>query len=316
MSKLKNSKIFLKVLRILKEKNFLIVLALIFGLIIDVTYLFSKEIISFLIKFSFFILIFLTFLNLNFEELKSIKKFLKPIIFIIIVDYLIFPIILLILAKFLILDIKTIISLLFLILAPTAISSIYIVSLVKGNKEEELIIVLITHLLFLVFLPLILYLYKELIPSINFNIFVVIKILSFFILLPLILAFFIQKSYRIKAFIKENRQFLNNFQFFLLLFIIFATISLNFSNLSKNPLNYISEILIIIIYFLTYFFLSHFLLKIEEKNIYLSFTYKNYVITLLLLSYFEKEYIVLPLVYVFLVNLFLVFYLRYYKKNV
>jgi len=300
----------------LKNRNNLILLSVFFGLFIDIVAFLNKKFISFFINVSFFVLILLTFLKINFGELKKIKRFFKPVLLIFVFDYLIFPLLILFLVKFKVLSIELAIPLLFLILAPSAISSIYLVSLVKGNKEESLVIVLFTHLIFLFVLPVIISIYSIFLGETSIKVKKIIELIIVFLFLPITLAYFLQKSGKL-SFLYKNKEIIDNFLYTLLLIIIFVVVSLNFSQLSKNPLDYLIEIMLITIYFLVYFFITtvFFKEKKEERTVLLEFTYKNYIIAFILLSNFNNKFLILPIIYVIMANIFLFIYLNYFEKK-
>jgi len=186
--------------------------------------------------------------------------------------------------------------------------------LVKGDKEESLVVVLFTHLIFLFILPAIIYFYSIFLGEI-IDFLKILKLIIIFLLLPITLAYFIQKT-KISNFIKNN-PLINNLLFLLLLIIIFSVVSLNSSKLSKNPLDYVLEIILICFYFAIYFLIIRLLFKEKEerKTLLLSLTYKNYVLTFVLLSNFSKKFLILPVVYVVLANIFLYFYLYYFEEK-
>ena len=292
-------------------KSLFLLFSLILGLTINVNG-FSKNAIQFLINASFFILITLTFLKVDFSKLRSVKKFKRSFLILFFIDYFLFPLILFLLTKLNILKLAISVPLLFIIIAPSAISSVYFVYLTKGDKEESFLIVLLTHLLFVFILPLIVFIYDRFL-GLNIDIFKLLKLVVIFLLIPMSLSYLFQK---LRLFVWLTRKKIFDYLTYgLLILIVFLTISSNAQNISKNLLNYLEEITVLFLYFLTYYFLSKFLFKDkkEEKTLLLEFVYKNYVITLILLSYFDKSYIILPVIYVFMVNLFLLWYLNYEK---
>jgi BASS family bile acid:Na+ symporter len=206
-------------MNLLKNKSNLIVLVIFLGFILDVLSFFSKQLLSLIVNISFFLLIFLTFLKIDFKKLVKIKKFLRPLFILILLDYILFPFLIFFALKTGLISLNSGISLLFLILAPSAISSIYLVSLVKGDKEESLVIVLFTHILFIFILPLIVLLYSHFLNNFNLDFAKFIKILIFYLIIPILISFLIQKV-KLHRFIIKNK-FFDNLSFFLLLLIIF-----------------------------------------------------------------------------------------------
>lgn len=200
--------------KILQNRNFILILALILGIFAGNPAFYLKD-------YSLYILAFMMLVSLNsfsFKEIKNIKSVIKPLLISVFLNYLLFGIVLLAIARIFYMPGDDIFKgFIFIVIAPPGAVIVPFTLLYGGNSKLSVWGVIGASLFLLILFPLVIYFAIE--SRQTGGMFELFKILSITIIIPLILSQVIKKIKFFTSLTKYKGKIID-WSFFLIVYIV------------------------------------------------------------------------------------------------
>ncbi|BAL80443.1 bile acid:sodium symporter family protein [Caldisericum exile] len=236
------------------------------------------------------LVLFFTFLKLEFQDLLKISKKVKLLVFAVILDLIILPIIVFLISKILKVEDFLLVSLLLFSAVPAGVASASITDILEGDTILSTTIIIITHVIAPITIPILFYLLLRKVIHVDYiNISITLIKLIF---IPLILSQIFKYTFKklTPKIISKNKIITT-----VILLLLGTTIAaVNYNFIMRNPIEALKFILMSIpIYFLFMivpFYLSPFLPMKERISMFATKTFINVTIGVVLaLSFLDAK---------------------------
>lgn len=247
----------MKLIKFVEEKFWLtLIIALVVGLLFPN---FGKSF-NFLVLPFLAIILFLTYLKIDFMEIIAHIKKPAFLIYILILFLLLIPTVIFVISQ--LISPELAIGFLLLSSMPAGVASPLFTNLVKGNTSLTVVISLISHLVAFFTVPLLFFLFTKKILAIDiWNLSKTLLILSF---APLLLAQFARKTK--PKIIRATQHYYNFISILIIGFLAYITIAIQSNEILRNPIGNFLNILWLYLLFIFFHIAGYFAAFWRDKN--------------------------------------------------